>query len=95
MTQNHTGQTFKNTNMTWFKDIYYKLHSLLINRGLKPSLHILDNECANVLKTFMKEVNENFQVVPPHIHHKNSAKQSIQTFREHFIARLDSTHKEF
>ena len=35
------------------KTAYHKLHSLLTNRGLKPSLHIMDNECPNVLKTFM------------------------------------------
>ena len=33
---------------------YQKLHSLLTNRGLRPQLHILDNECPNVLKTFMR-----------------------------------------
>ena len=32
------------------KTAYHKLHSLLTNRGLKPSLNILDNECPNVLK---------------------------------------------
>ena len=47
---------------------YKKLHSLLTNRGLKPHLHILDNECPNVLKKFMREVNKTFQLVPPHIH---------------------------
>ena len=28
---------------------YQKLHSLFTNRGLRPHLHILDNECPNVL----------------------------------------------
>ena len=31
-----------------------KIHSLLTDRGLKPSLYILYNECTNVLKTFMR-----------------------------------------
>ena len=36
---------------------YQKLHRLLTNRGLRPHLHILDNECPNVLIFFMREVN--------------------------------------
>ena len=37
---------------------YQKLHSLLTNIGLKSYLHILDNEHPNVLKKFLREVNE-------------------------------------
>ena len=55
----------------------------------------MENECTNVLKTFMGEVNEKFQLVPPHIHHINSAEQSIRAFKEHLIYGLASTHKEF
>ena len=39
---------------------YQNLHSLLTNRGFRPHLHILDNECPNFLKIFMREVNEQF-----------------------------------
>ena len=31
---------------------YQKLHSLLTNRGLRPHLHILDNECPNILNLY-------------------------------------------
>ena len=74
---------------------YQKLHSLLINRALRPHLHILDNEFPNVLKVFMREVTEKFQLVPPHIHCRNSAERAIRTFNEHFIAEFSSTHKDF
>ena len=74
---------------------YQKLYSLLTKIGLRPHLHILDNECPNVLKTFMRKVNEQFQLVPPHIHRRNSAERAIRTFKEHFIAGLSSTHKDF
>ena len=76
------------------KTAYHKLHNLLIDRGLKPSLHILDNEWPNVLKTLMREVNEKFQLVPTHIHHINSVEQEISNFKEHFISGLASTHKD-
>ena len=74
---------------------YHELHSLLTNRGLTPNLHILDNECPYVLKIFMREVNERFQLVPPHIHRRNSSERAIWTFKEHFIAVRASNHKNF
>ena len=77
------------------KTAYQKLHILLTKRGLKPHLHILDNECPNVLKTFMRELNKSFQLVPPHIHCRNSSERAIRTFKEHFIAGLSITHKYF
>ena len=77
------------------KTAYNKLHNLLTCRGLKPSLHIMDNECPNMLKTFTREVNRKFQLVPPHIHRRNSSEQAIWTLKEHLISGLDSDHKEF
>ena len=77
------------------KTAYHKLHSLLTNRGLKHSLHILDNECSNIFKTFIREVNEKFKLLPPHIHHRNLEEQAIWTFKYHFIARIAITHKDF
>ena len=59
--------------------VYQKLHSLLTNRGLQPHLHILDNECPHVLQMFLREANEKFQLVPPHIHQRNSAEREIRT----------------
>ena len=43
----------------------------------------------------MREVNEKFQLFLSHIHRRKSAERAIKTFREHFIARLASTHKDF
>ena len=44
---------------------------------------------------FMRWVNEKFQLVPPHIHHRNSSERAIQNFKEQFISWLASTHKDF
>ena len=77
------------------KNAYHKLHKLLTDRGLKPSLHILNNECPNVIKKNMREVNEKFQLVSPHIYRKNSAERAIQTFKEYFITGLSISHKDF
>ena len=75
--------------------MYHRLQNIFSGRGLKPSLHILENECPNVLKTFMREVNEKFQLVAPHIHRINSVERAIWNFKGHFIAGLSSTHKDF
>ena len=74
--------------------VYHQIQSLLTNRGLKPSQHIMKNECPYVMKRFMREVYKKYQLVPPHIHRKSSAEQNIRTFKEHFIAGLSSTHKD-
>jgi len=37
----------------------------------------------------------NFQLVPLHLHCWNAAEQAIQTFKNHFIARLCSVDKDF
>ena len=71
------------------------MRKLLRSRGITPKMHVLDNECYKVLKEYMEEENENFQLVPPHLHRQNAAKRAIQTFKNHFIARIVSTHKDF
>ena len=43
----------------------------------------------------MREVNEQFQLVPPHIHQRNSAERAIRNFKDNFIAGLSITHKDF
>ena len=82
-----TGESLKNA--------YMKIQALLTSRGLKPKLHFLDNECAASFKVFMKSVDEAFQLVPPHLHRRNAAERSIQTWKNHFIAGLTSVHPDF
>ena len=43
----------------------------------------------------MREVNEKFQLVLPHIHRRNSAERAIWDLKESFISGLPSTHKNF
>ena len=74
---------------------YTKLHQHLVDRGLKPCLQKLDNEASTALKRFMTQQGIDFQLVPPHVHRRNSAERAIQTFKNHFIAGLCSTDKAF
>ena len=43
----------------------------------------------------MEEDNETFQLVPPHLHQWNAAERAIQTFKNHFISGMVSTHQYF
>jgi len=67
---------------------YIKIQSLLEQRGLKPKIHYLDNECPNILNQFMISKDEEYQLVPPHIHCRNAAEKSISTFKDHLISGL-------
>ena len=63
--------------------------------GCRPQLHRLDNECSQILKDFMKEQQEGYQLVPPGSHRRNSAERAIRTYKNHFIAGLSSADPNF
>jgi hypothetical protein len=65
-----------------------KLHNKLRDNGFSPTLHILDNECSNVMKQAFAKHSVNFQLVPPHVHRRNAAERAIQTWKNHFSAGL-------
>jgi hypothetical protein len=72
---------------------YSKLHAYLSDRGLKPRLQKLDNECPTGLKRFMKQNEVDYQLVLPYIHRRNSAERAISSWKNHFIAGPSSTDK--
>ena len=57
-----------------------KMHEYLTERGFKPQVQILDNECPDALKKYFRKNNVSFQLVPPHLHRNNSAERAIATF---------------
>ena len=71
------------------------MRKLLCSRGLTQRTHVLDKEFSKVLKEYMEKENETFQLVPPHLHRRNAAERAIQTFKNHFIEGMVSTHKDF
>ena len=75
--------------------VFTSVHTYLVTRGLHPRLHTLDNEASTILKEFLTAENVEHQLVPPHIHQRNSAERAIQTFKNHFIAGLASTDPNF
>ena len=69
---------------------FRKMHGQLKECGITPKLHRLDNECPDILKSYMKKKNISYKLVPPHIHRQNTAERAISTFKDHFIAGLAS-----
>ncbi len=74
---------------------YLVLMMRLSNAGVKPKMHILDNECSEEFKAQIRKNNMTFQLVPPHDHRRNIAEKAIQTFKAHFISILCGTDKDF
>ena len=56
---------------------YTTIHNLLSEHGLAPKMHFLDNGYPKVLQQFMTAKDERFQLVPPHLHRRNSAERAI------------------
>ena len=76
------SEPMKNCSEAELVRSYTTLHEYLCLRGLKPTLHVLDNECPSGIKKFMTKADENFQLVPPHCRRTNHAKKAIGTFKE-------------
>ena len=52
-------------------------------------LHILENEASNEYKCIIKyEWGVGYQLVPPHIHRRNTAERAICTLKAHFLSTL-------
>ena len=78
--QNHSAESMQKA----FQDIITHLD----NKGCKPRLNIMDNECSKIVEQYVTSQNIDIQLVPPANHRVNAAKRAITTFKEHFIAAL-------
>ena len=85
----------KNRSAESILQAYKQVHSKLIKAGLRPKLHRLDNECSQLLKDFMLNEKEDYQLVPPGSHRRNAAERAIRTYKNHFIAGLSSTDPKY
>ena len=92
---NIMAEPMKSRKASELTTVYAKIQKMLTFRGLKPNPHILDNKCSQTLINFMLSVDENYQLVYPHIHRRDAEERAIQTFKNHFISGLSSVHKLF
>ena len=89
------AEPLKNRSEQEILRAYSKLHQHLTDRGLKPQLQKLDNECSNALKQFMRTASVEFQLVPPYDHRQNAAERAIGIWKDHFVAGLASLDPHF
>jgi hypothetical protein len=89
------AEPIKNRSATELLRAYSLLHQYLLDRGLKPQLQKLDNECSAALKQFMRTADIEFQLVPPYSHRRNAAERAIGIWKDHFIAGLASLDPNF
>ena len=50
---------------------------------------------SQALQDFLIAKQVDYQLVPPHVHRCNAAEHAIRTFKNHFIAGMSSTDKNF
>ena len=74
---------------------YQKMSDRLANGGIKPTLHILDNECSHEYKVAIEGNDMKYQLVPPHDHRRNVAEKAIQTFKDHLLSVLCGADNDF
>ena len=74
---------------------YQVLIDQLNAAGIFPTEHILDNEKSAKFLEAIKKNKMTYQLVPPHNYQRNQAEKSIQIFKDHFIAILCGTAKDF
>jgi hypothetical protein len=73
---------------TSFIAAFTKVFAILHARNYQPAFNVMDNECSKAVEIHIRTNRMTIQLVPPHNHHVNAAKQAIGTFKEHFIAAL-------
>jgi hypothetical protein len=89
------SEPIKNREAQSIVEAYKTSFNRLKQAGLTPKLCRLDNECSTTLKQYFHQEEVEFQLAPPYIHRRNAAERAIRTFKNHFIAGLASTDKEF
>ena len=74
---NILAEPIKSRTSLHINNAYQTMRKLLCSRGLTPKTHVLDNKFSKVLKEYMEEENETFQLVPPQLHRRNDAERAI------------------
>jgi hypothetical protein len=86
------AEPMKNRTAQCILGAYKTLHTKLVKAGLKPKLQRLDNECSKPSRSSSTKTRLRFSLS---LHRRNAAERAIRTFKNHFIAGLCSTDKNF
>jgi hypothetical protein len=67
----------------------------LAAKGFTPKLNMMNNQATKHIKKNLTEHECKLQLIELHNHQINAAERAIQTFKDAFIAALDTTDSEF
>jgi hypothetical protein len=84
------SEPMKNRSDTEAIRAYTRIHD-----ELTPMFQTMDNEASKALKKNLHSKDIHFQLVATHVHGQNAAERAIQTFKNHFVAILCATDKQF
>ena len=76
-------------------EAYRSIYEYLTDRGFKPKVKVMDNECSKAVKAYILSQNVALQLAESDNHRANAAERAIQTFKNHFIAGLATVDPAF
>ncbi len=76
-------------------DAYTKYSKELTSKGFKPKLNVMDNQATKHIKQCLSKNKCKLQLIKPHSHRVNTAEQTIQTFKDEFIAPITTINVNF
>ena len=88
-------QDFSARLTTYIIESYEKIIHNLTSNGISQKLLIMDNEISTTLINFITVSSLDVQLVPSHLHRRNSAERAIRTFKPHLISILCGTDSSF
>ena len=74
---------------------YQAIMKRLKRANVKPTVHVLDNECSAEMKVAIEGNSLMYQLVPPNDHRRNAAEKAVQIFKAHFVVVLCGTDASF
>ena len=87
---------FKSRKEKYRMVAYNSIMQRLKDRNMLVNLQILDNEVSKEYKKIIKDQWKiKYQLVPPHIHRRNTAERAITTFKAHFLSILSGVADDF
>jgi hypothetical protein len=66
-------------------EAFQEVYEYLTEKGFKPKLNVMDNQCSRAIQKFIKSTGADIQLVNPDDHRVNAAERAIQTWKNHWI----------
>ena len=72
------------------------VHNFFNQHGIKQKLHVMDNECSDGVKNYIKHAkNIELLLVPPYMHRVNAAEKAIDVFKNYFTTGFATVGSDF